>query len=223
MTSTGTYNNGTWHLAVVTGSTTGTVLYADGVQVGANATTSTVTSYTGYWHLGYGYATGWTNAPTSNYLTGSLAHAAYYTTALTPAHVASLYAAKTAGGELSAVIALTPSAYWPLYDVIMSSACAIVEVTVGAVKGAVTSCVEPYVAAAACAAPVTTVEANTLLPKAMPPPITGTTVAISLVFKLTAAPAAGVAGLHLLIPITFMTQSSSFTSQITYAQTGVVL
>jgi len=223
MTSSGTYNNGAWHLAVVTGSTTGTVLYADGVQVASNATALTVTSYTGYWHLGYGYATGWTNAPTSNYLTGSLAHAAYYTTTLSAAQVASLYSPQTTAGEAYAVLALTPSAYWPLYDVVMSSACAIVEVTIGAVKGAVTSCVEPYVAAAACAAPSTAVEATTLLPKAMPPPITGTTVAISLTFKLTATPSAGVAGLHLRIPLTLMTQSSSFTSQITYNQTGVVL
>ena len=223
MTSTGTYNNGQWHLAVVTGNTTGTVLYADGVQVASNATASSVTSYTGYWHLGYGYATGWTNAPTSNYLTGSLAHAAYFTTALSAAQVTSLYAPQTTTGETSAVVALTPKAYWPLSDVIVSSACAIVEVTIGAVKGAVTSCVEPYVAASACAAPSTAVEANTLVPKAMPQPVAGTPVTIKLTFALTATPSAGVAGLHLLIPMTFMTQSSSFTSQITYNQTGVIL
>ena len=223
MTSTGTYKDGNWHLAVVTGSTTGTVLYADGVQVASNATALVVTSYTGYWHLGYGYATGWTNAPTSNYLTGSLAHGTYYAATLNAAQVKSLYAPKSAAAEAFAVLALSPSAYWPLYDVLMSSACAIVEVTIGAVKGAVTSCVEPYVAAAACATPVTTVEANTLLPKSMPQPVPSTPVTISLTFMLTATPAAGVAGLHLLIPLSFMTQSSSFTSQITYNQTGVVL
>jgi len=223
ITSAGTYNNGAWHLAVATGSTTGTVLYVDGVQVASNATASTVQSYTGYWHLGYGFATGWTNPPTSSYLTGSLAHAAYYATTLTAAQVASLYAATTSGAEEYAVLILTPAAYWPLYDTITSPACATVEVTIGAVKGATTSCVEPYLAATTCAAPVTTVEANTLLPKAMPQPVKSTSVALTITLQLTATESVGVAGLHLLIPLTFTTQNSRFTGQISYALSRAVL
>ncbi len=68
-----------------------------------------------------------------------------------------------------------------------------------------------------------TAEANTLLPKAMPQPVTGTTVALTITLKLTATESVGVAGLHLLIPLTFTTQNSRFTSQISYALSQAVL
>ena len=90
-------------------------------------------------------------------------------------------------------------------------------------KGPTTSCVEPYLAATACAAPVTTVEANTLLPKVMPQPVSGTSVALTTTLKLTAAEPVGVVGLHLLIPLTFMTQTSSFSAQLSYATAQAVL
>jgi len=86
-----------------------------------------------------------------------------------------------------------------------------------------TSCVEPYLAATACATPGTTVEANTLLPKVFPAPLSGTTVAISMTLKLTATPVVGVAGLHLLMPLTFMTKNSTFNSQISYFTSQAVL
>jgi hypothetical protein len=223
MTSTGTYNNGSWHLGVITGSAAGTSMYVDGALVASSTTALTVTSYTGYWHLGYGYATGWSDAPSANYFTGSLAHAAYFTTALSAAQVTSLFAASTTATEENAVLALSPSGYWPLYDTLTSPACATVEVTIGALKGSTTSCVEPYAAASACAAPATTVEANTVLPKTVPQPVSGTSVALTFTLKLTGAEPTGVAGLHLLIPLIFMTQYSSFSSQLSYATAQAVL
>lgn len=222
-TSAGTYNDGTWHLVVATVSSAGAVLYVDGAQVASYASALSVQSYTGYWHLGYGYTTGWTNPPSNTYFTGSLAHAAVYGATLSTAQVASLYTVTTSATEGYAVLSLTPTAYWPLYDAVTSPACASVEVTIGAVRGSTTSCVEPYLAATACATPGTTVEANTLLPKVFPPPLSGTTVAISMTLKLTATPVVGVAGLHLLMPLTFMTKNSTFNSQISYITSQAVL
>ena len=221
--SPGTYNDGAWHLAVATVSASALTLYVDGQQVATTASVATVQSYTGYWHLGYGYSTSWTDPPSNTYFTGSLAHAAVYATTLSAAQVTSLYTPQSVSTEEYAVLALSPSAYWPLYDKVTSPACATVEVTVGAVKGATTSCVEPYLASTACAAPSTSVEANTLLPKVMPVPISGTTVALSVTLKLTAAEAAGVAGLHLLMPLSLMTQNSNFSSQVTYLVSQAVL
>ncbi len=223
MTSSGVFNNSTWHFATVTGSSTGTVMYVDGVSVASNTTGSTVQSYAGYWHLGYGYATGWTDAPSANYFAGALAHGAYFTTTLSAPQVAGLFAATTTATEEYAVLALSPAAYWPLNDVVTSPACATVEVTIGAVRGAVTSCVEPFVASSACAATTTSVEANTLLPVSMPSPINGTSVTLSITLKLTGTEPVGVAGLHLLIPLTFTTQTSSFSSQLSYAASQAVL
>ena len=75
----------------------------------------------------------------------------------------------------------------------------------------------------ACAAPTTSVEANTLLPKALPAPVSGTSVALSITLKLTATPAVGVAGLHVLIPLSFMTQNSGFSAQVSYPAAQAVL
>lgn len=222
-TSPLTYNDGVWHVATATVSASAITLYVDGVQVATAASAASVQSYTGYWHLGYGYTTGWSDAPSSAYGAASLAHAAVYPTTLSAAQVSALAAAQTTLTEQYAVLALTPSAYWPLYDKITSPACATVEVTIGAVKGASTSCVEPYLAASACAAPTTSVEANTLLPKALPAPISGTSVALSITLKLTATPAVGVAGLHVLIPLSFMTQYSGFSAQVSYPAAQAVL
>ncbi len=222
-TSTSSYNDGAWHLAVATVSASGVSLYVDGTLVASASSALSVQSYTGYWHLGYGYSTGWSDPPSNNYLTGSLAHAAVYSTTLSAAQVTSLYAEQNTATEEYAVLSLSPTAYWPLYDRATSPACGTVEVTVGAVKGSTTSCVEPYLASTACAAPSTSVEANTLLPKVMPQPVSGTSVALSITLKLTGTEATGVAGLHLLMPLTFMTQNSSFSSQVSYAVSQAVL
>ena len=216
VTSPSAYNDGTWHLAVVTVSASTISLYVDNALV-ATGTTSTVQSYTGYWHLGYGYTTGYSDVPTNTYFTGSLALAAVYPTTLTTTQVASLDTVSSVASEEIAALALSPTGLWPLNDQVTSPVCAKVDVTIGAVKGATTSCVEPYVAAAACAAPSTAVEANTVLPKAMPVPVSGTNVTISLTLLLNATLATGVTGLHLLLPLTFTSADSSFSAQDSYS------
>jgi Concanavalin A-like lectin/glucanases superfamily len=86
------YNDGNWHHAVGTGSSTGMVLYIDGVQVASNASFSTFEIYNGYWRVGYDNQSGWAGAGANNFFTGSMKFAAAYSTALTAAQVSQHYA-----------------------------------------------------------------------------------------------------------------------------------
>ena len=102
LSSTSSYNNGSWHLAVATLSSAGANLYVDGVLVDSNAAiTSAQTDYQGWWYLGAGYWTnGWTSAPAagSNYFNGSLSDMAIIPDALSAAQVSTLY---TAGSQFN--------------------------------------------------------------------------------------------------------------------------
>jgi signal peptidase I len=95
-------NDGNWHMAVATMSTTtGMALYIDGVQVATNANTISETeNKAGFWRVGCGNLSGWNtfwtgpNAPVAqtNYpFNGSLDEATVYTTTLTPSQITFLY------------------------------------------------------------------------------------------------------------------------------------
>ena len=95
-------NDGNWHMAVATMSTTtGMALYIDGVQVATNANTISETeTKVGFWRVGCGNLNGWNtfwtgpNAPVAqtNYpFNGSLDEATVYSTTLTPTQVTFLY------------------------------------------------------------------------------------------------------------------------------------
>ena len=91
------YNDGVWHMAVATLSTAGMTLSVDGAQVAANpaVTTGSLQLLGAYWRAGWDTLAGWPTRPTTDYWTGSLAHAAVYTEALPAARIAALYAAGT--------------------------------------------------------------------------------------------------------------------------------
>ena len=55
ITSPSAYNNGAWHMVVAEVGSSGTQLYVDNTEVASNASYTTAQSYTGYWHLGWGY------------------------------------------------------------------------------------------------------------------------------------------------------------------------
>jgi Concanavalin A-like lectin/glucanases superfamily len=76
------FNNGAAHHVVVTFSSAGMVMYADGAQVASDATVTTEQSYTGWWRAGEADLTGWDSAPTSNYFNGTIDEFAVYPTAL---------------------------------------------------------------------------------------------------------------------------------------------
>ena len=93
--STATYTDGNWHMAAATLSSAGMALYLDGVLVASDATTTAGQTYAndGYWSIGYGTLTGWTDVPSSFYFKGSMRYAAAYTIPLTAAQIRDIYAA----------------------------------------------------------------------------------------------------------------------------------
>lgn len=93
ITTSATYNDGSWHHVVGTLGAAGLALYVDGVQRASDATTTTAGSYSGYWRLGYDNLTGWPNAPTSSFLAGTLDEARVYTRQLSAAEIANSYSA----------------------------------------------------------------------------------------------------------------------------------
>jgi hypothetical protein len=90
ITSTGTYNDGNWHMATSTMSTTtGMALYVDGVSVATNANTSSQV-YTGWWRLGQSATASWP-ASMKSFYTGTMDEVRIYSVALNATQVSELY------------------------------------------------------------------------------------------------------------------------------------
>ena len=107
--STAAYNDGSWHNAVATvSSTNGSSLYVDGALQASDATMTTCQAYgtNGYWRVGYNNLGGWTNSPTNDYFTGTLDDIVVYKSALTAAQVYSLYGAGSSPACLGNALSL---------------------------------------------------------------------------------------------------------------------
>ncbi|MDX3075369.1 LamG-like jellyroll fold domain-containing protein [Streptomyces sp. MI02-7b] len=90
ITSSTSYNDGTWHHVVATQDGGGMKLYVDGALTGTNPQTSNE-NYTGYWRAGGDNLNGWPLQPSSNYFNGQIDETAVYPAALTAAQVAHHY------------------------------------------------------------------------------------------------------------------------------------
>lgn len=53
VTTTGSYNDGNWHFVAATLSSSGMLLYVDGVLAASDISVTTAESYTGFWKIGY--------------------------------------------------------------------------------------------------------------------------------------------------------------------------
>jgi hypothetical protein len=91
--STKKYNDGAWHMATATQSSTGTTLYVDAIRVATTTATGAGTA-SGYWRLGGGNLAAWPNQPTSAYFAGSLDEFAVYNSALSSATVTAQFKAR---------------------------------------------------------------------------------------------------------------------------------
>jgi hypothetical protein len=119
VTTSGSYNDGAWHLAVlsVTSGHSSPILYLDGVATTAGAFTPNVIGVTGFWHVGWLDTTGLAGAPTSPTLTGSLSGAFVTSSAVSQANVTGLDGASSAATYSTAVLALTGVQHlWMLGD-----------------------------------------------------------------------------------------------------------
>src|SRR5690606_4716199 len=91
--SSATFNDGQWHHVVATLGSGGMVLYVDGKVVGTRTDVTSGQAYNGYWRVGGDNLNGWTSRPQSDYLSGSIAQAAVYPTALSRTEIVSHYVA----------------------------------------------------------------------------------------------------------------------------------
>ncbi len=95
VSSTARVDDGSWHHAVATRGSGGTMrLYLDGAQVASGPLGSTY-SYTGSWQVGGDQLTGWPQAPTSPYYAGTVDELAVYPTQLDLTQVQDHFAARS--------------------------------------------------------------------------------------------------------------------------------
>lgn len=95
LASANSYNDGALHHVAATMSSSGAVLYVDGVSVASSSSIRAAEAHTGYWRIGFDNISGWPSAPTSNYFKGTLDDTAVFTTVLTAAQVAAEFAKGT--------------------------------------------------------------------------------------------------------------------------------
>lgn len=93
VTTTASYNDGSWHHVAASLGAAGLLLYVDGIQEGKDASTTTAGSYSGYWRMGYDNLSGWASAPSSNYINGSIDEARVYSRQLSDKEVTGDYTA----------------------------------------------------------------------------------------------------------------------------------
>jgi hypothetical protein len=90
ITSPGTYNDGQWHQVVATQGAQGMALYVDGSQVAVNSV-GTAENSTVYFRVGADSLNSWPSQPSSQGLAGSYDEAAFYSSVLSPAQIATHY------------------------------------------------------------------------------------------------------------------------------------
>ena len=113
--SSATFMDGKWHLAVGVCASTGSSLYVDGALQGENSSGSSADAYDGWWTIGDVDTSGWGNAPgETTCLRGALFGVGVLGVALTAAEVSSLHASATCDAYQTAMMGYSPSAYWPL-------------------------------------------------------------------------------------------------------------
>jgi hypothetical protein len=207
VTSPSTYNNGQWHFVVAEIGTSGGQLWVDGVKVASTTSVTSAENYTGYWHLGWGYETGWANAPADSYLAGSLAEAAVVPGQLSAAQVTLLDRATSTAALALDVSQLAPTAYWPLQDS-GSSVCGNVEATVQQTVGTTNTCIYPA-ATGACPGPSTAYLLSGLFARSTTAPTSTNPVTLKMTMEESAASGSAIAGLHLLPDIAFGTSSAA--------------
>ncbi len=103
-TSSGSYNDGTWHHLVATQGPDGMTLYVDGQVVGTNPQTQ-AQSYNGYWRIGGDNLNSW-NANNA-YFAGTIDEAAVYPVELSAAQVTAHYFASPAAVNAPPVASFT--------------------------------------------------------------------------------------------------------------------
>lgn len=93
ISTSSSYDDGSWHLAVATASSAGTRLYLDGALADSDSSTVSRSSSTAYVRVAYSASS--SSSSSNPYFSGTLDDATLFTSVLTASQVASLYAAGT--------------------------------------------------------------------------------------------------------------------------------
>jgi hypothetical protein len=204
------YDDGRWHLAVLSVAVSGTstggsvatpTLYVDSASGVTGSSVYASTAGTAYWHLGWADFSGVT-APSSAYLHGSLAGGFVRGDTITSSRTAALYAATSAADYSTKLLALTDlRQLWMLGDPgtttftgtlpsSMTAPCGQVNVTLG------------------FANPLAVVATQSLAaladgdPRSVPAPGSGSTQLLTVTTSRRSSYSTDIAGLHLYAPMT---------------------
>ncbi|HVB13589.1 MAG TPA: LamG-like jellyroll fold domain-containing protein [Candidatus Dormibacteraeota bacterium] len=223
VTSPGAYDDGAWHFVVATVGPAGQDLYVDGALVASNAAVTAPQNYVGYWHLGFAYTASWPDAPTSDYLDGSIADAAVFDSQLAAAKVNLMYRVHSQGGEYAATMAMAPTSFWTLGES-PSGVCALAETTISEVTSAATICVVPA-GAGACPALAATSTLSTLSDSsfALATLGSGGLGTLTTTMQPSGAIPAAAMGVHLTLPLYLALESGSWNASTTYLSESLVL
>ncbi|MDQ2837466.1 MAG: LamG domain-containing protein [Actinomycetota bacterium] len=243
-TSSGTtrYDDGAWHLAVMTISSavlTITVsVYVDSTPAGsATVLLSLATGFTGYWHVGWSPVSvaPWSSG-TGNYLKGSLSDAAVFGSVLSAATVANLAGSGSQTTWLSRIGTAGANSSWPLSDdgtssyagtlpvVGNTSACSFLDLTIGG-SG---FCIYPNSIASSCAAPASKLSALASSgPLAFPAIQATASTVLTSTTKADASYAVSCStfcpGLHLLLPVSITESYAGLASTLSVPASQTVI
>ncbi|GAC1521443.1 MAG: hypothetical protein NVS3B1_05670 [Marmoricola sp.] len=217
-TSTGAFNDGSWHFAVLTIATALTIttatLYVDSSaapQASASGL-SLLTSGSGYWHLGWGDFSSVTGAPTSAHINGSLTGAFVRLTSTSASEFSSLSTAASASAYKAAALALSSiSGVWMLDDTGTTT-------FTGTVPGVTAPCGTVDIGMATTNPTSTPIATGTKLSSALSGPYSigmpapGATETLTVTTSRDASWVAAAAGLRLYAPIAYTVTSSPGTA-----------
>jgi hypothetical protein len=222
------YNTGAWYQVVVEEGSAGAKIYVNDALVASNATYTAGQSYTGYWHIGWGYEVGWPNPPTSGYFNGTVSEVAVFPSLLTGTtfgtQIYTLYHETSPNALATYVLSLFPSAYWALQDS-ATTICGSTEVTVQETQGASSTCVYPPLAVGTPCPALSSgyllsgigTRTNSVAPTAASP------VTVTIKMELTVASGNAVWRLHLLPAVALSTKygSTSWSAGVSYPSASV--
>jgi hypothetical protein len=218
-TSTSTYDNNAWHLAVAVFTPSTLTLYVDGSQVATVSSGISDLNYAGYWTVGFNHESGtWADQATNEEWTGSLADVAVIPSALSSATDTTLYGEASQGALSTELLSLSPSEFWPLSSLEGApTEAGGLELTVQNANNGTTSCLIPS-GSGSCPASTQSdyIEPSTTLALTAPSAAHSTTVTLGV--EMPSSPPALLSNLHFNVPLTFSgaLTGSAWTASLAY-------
>jgi hypothetical protein len=217
-TSTSTYDDGAWHLAVAVFTPSTLTLYVDGSQVASATSGISDNNYSGYWTVGFNHESGtWADQATNQEWTGSLADVAVIPSALSSGTVSTIYGEASQSALATELLSLAPTQYWPLSSLASApSDSGGVELTIQSTNSTTTTCAFPA-GAGSCPATAASDYTPSQTTVAVIAPTAAHSTSVSFGVEMPTAPPAPFANLHFVIPISLAgAEGSAWAASLTY-------